>query len=286
MSQEKAALHAFQTAVGEDLQLRCAERSCRTLEMVVETVEIQERYSKKAVRALKQEKSDMALHLNAMGEKLEALMGEIKDDRQQRKQWGHAQNRAGDKKQTWSATRAIKKAISRENVRPTRKDARETEESVTVGNGLYLPGQIGRNGVSFLVDTGSGVSNLGARTWIKWGRTEDELTRYWGRLCLVEGRALECPGKARLTVTLGTRVVKWGLIVAEIGDDEGILGNDFAMAHELTVQPCEGAVYFPDLAGMGRGHMGESLPCTIRVVTKVRAVTEPAQGTTETMGTR
>ena len=65
-SQEKAALHAFQTAVGEDLQLKCAERSCRTLEMAVETVEIQERYTKKAVRALKQEESDMALHLKAM----------------------------------------------------------------------------------------------------------------------------------------------------------------------------------------------------------------------------
>ena len=35
-SQEKAALHAFQTAVGGDLQLKCAERSCRTLEMAVE----------------------------------------------------------------------------------------------------------------------------------------------------------------------------------------------------------------------------------------------------------
>ena len=52
-SQEKAALHAFQTAVGEDLQLKCAEQSCRTLEMAVKTVEIQERYTKKAVRALK-----------------------------------------------------------------------------------------------------------------------------------------------------------------------------------------------------------------------------------------
>ena len=61
-SQEKAALHAFQTAVGEDLQLKCAERSCRTLEMAVETVEIQERYTKKAVRALKQEKSELALY--------------------------------------------------------------------------------------------------------------------------------------------------------------------------------------------------------------------------------
>ena len=154
-----------------------------------------------------------------------------------------------------------------------------TEESVTIGNGLYLLGRIGGNGVSFLVDTGSVVSILAARTLRKWGRTEDELTRYWGQLCSVEGRALECLGKARLTVTLGTRVVEWGFIVAEIGDDEGILGNDFAMAHELTMRPCEGAVYLPDRAGTGRGHMGERLPCTIRVVTEVRAVTELAPHT-------
>ena len=149
-----------------------------------------------------------------------------------------------------------------------------TEESVTIGNGLYLLGRIGGSGVSFLVDTGSGVSILAARKWKEWGRTEDELTRYWGRLCSVEGRALKCLGKARLTVTLGTRVVEWGFIVAEIGDDEGILGNDFAMAHELTVRPCEGAVYLPDHAETGRGHLGERLPCTVRVVTEVRTITE------------
>ena len=149
-----------------------------------------------------------------------------------------------------------------------------TEESVMVGNGLYLPGRIEGNGVSFLVDTGSGVSILAARTWRKWGCAEDELTRYWGRLCSVEGRALECLGRARLTVTLGTGVIKWSFIVAEIGDDKGILGNNFAMAHELTVRPCEGAVYLLDLAGTRKEHMGERLPCTIRSVTEVRAVTE------------
>ena len=61
--------------------------------------------------------------------------------------------------------------------------------------------------------------------------------------------------------------------MAEIRD-EGILGNDFAMAHELTVRPCEDAVYLPDLAGTEKGYMGERLPCTIRSVTEVRVVTE------------
>ena len=103
---------------------------------------------------------------------------------------------------------------------------------------------------------------------------EDELTRYWGRLCSVEGRALECLGRARLTVTLGTRVIKWSFIVAEIGDNEGIFGNDFAIAHKLTVRPCEGAMYLPDLSGTRKEHMGERLPCTIRSVTMLRAITE------------
>ena len=39
-----------------------------------------------------------------------------------------------------------------------------TGESVMVGNGLYLPGRIEGNGVSFLVDTGYGVSILAPRT--------------------------------------------------------------------------------------------------------------------------
>ena len=44
-------------------------------------------------------------------------------------------------------------------------------------------------------------------------------------------------------MTLGTRVIEWDFIVAEIGEDEGILGNDFAMAQQLTVWPHESAVY-------------------------------------------
>ena len=39
----------------------------------------------------------------------------------------HADNRAGDERRTWSVTRAIRRAISRGNARPTRKDARETD---------------------------------------------------------------------------------------------------------------------------------------------------------------
>ena len=166
-SQEKAALHAFQTAVGEDLQLKCAEQSCRTLEMAVETVEIQERYTKKAVRALKQEESDMALHLKAMGEKLEALMGEIKDDREQRKQWAARRESGRRRWRTWSVTCSIKRAISRENARPTRKDARETD-SRRRRNRRGTPGGCGDRGVGHeeMASTSlDGSGETGSASW-------------------------------------------------------------------------------------------------------------------------
>ena len=71
----------------------------------METVEIQEQYTKKAIRALKQEESEIALYLKAIGEKLGALMGEIKDDREQRN--GRlAGKQAGDGRRTWNVTRA------------------------------------------------------------------------------------------------------------------------------------------------------------------------------------
>ena len=77
----------------------------------------------------------------------------------------------------------------------------------------------------------------------------------------------ECLGRTRSTVTLGTRAIEWNFIVAEIGDDEGILGSDFVMAHELKVPLYEGAVYLPTLSKVEEEHMGQSLPCTIQSVT-------------------
>ena len=85
--------------------------------------------------------------------------------------------------------------------------------------------------VCFLVSTRSGVLILATQVWNDWGRPKEELGKYWGRLCSVEGRVLECLGRARLTFTLGTRAIEWDFIMAEIGEDKEILGNNFEVAH-------------------------------------------------------
>ena len=67
-----------------------------------------------------------------------------------------------------------------------------------------------------------------------------------GVAVLSRGTSARVPGQSETYRDSGNSGHKMELIVAEIGDDEGILGNDFTTAHELTVRPCEGAMYLPD----------------------------------------
>ena len=171
-SQEKAALHAFQTAVGEDLQLKCTEQGCRTLEMAVETVEIQEQYTKRAVRAVKQEESDMASCLKMMGEKLEALLGEIKDDRGQRNLPSERSLCAGVPDHHHHRRTFGKRTVAAVAVDAGPEKGAGTEETWAVGNGLYLQGQIaGTRSASWSTPgLGYGSWQLGSgESGINWG---------------------------------------------------------------------------------------------------------------------
>ena len=206
-----------------------------------------------------------------------------------------AGSRHAGRKPTWSVTRAIRRVTSHVCARPQplpkvgretdsrRRRSRRgpelgvaTEETWVVGNSLYLQGRIAGSKVSFLVDTGSGIMILAAQIWREWDRPRDELAKYWGRRCSVEGGALKCLGRARLAGNLGTRVIEWDFIVAEIGEDEGILGNDFAMAQQLRVRPHESVVYLPASSSADKEDMEERLPCAVWSVAEVRAIMEEA----------
>ena len=53
--------------------------------------------------------------------------------------------------------------------------------------------------------------------------------------------------------------------MAEIGEDEGILGNNFAMAYEITVHEAQAVL---------TGKLGYLISWVVRVITGVRAVLE------------
>ena len=50
--------------------------------------------------------------------------------------------------------------------------------------------------------------------------------------------------------------------------------RDFAIAQQLTVRPHKSAVYLPASSSTGKEDMGECLPCAVRSVAEVRAITE------------
>ena len=87
----------------------------------------------------------------------------------------------------------------------------------------------------------------------------------------MEGQALECLGRVRLMVTLGTRAINWDIIMAKISEDEGILGNDFAVAHQLTVWPHEGLSRAPTVVAT---ELWERLTWFVHQIMEVRAITE------------
>ena len=94
-----------------------------------------------------------------------------------------AESRHASEKLKWSVTLATL-CTRVPNQHHRRTFGKRTEKTWAVGNGLYLLRRIAGSKVSFLVDTGFGVSILAARIWREWDRRGDELAKYKGQLCL------------------------------------------------------------------------------------------------------
>ena len=84
------------------------------------------------------------------------------------------------------------------------------------------------------------IPGLGCRTW--WlesggnGGGQRTNCRSIGADCVQWREGTQMHGMSETGITLGMRMVLWNFIVTKIGEDEVILGNDFAMAHQLTVR--------------------------------------------------
>ena len=102
-----------------------------------------------------------------MGNKLEALLGEIKEDCEQRKQWAARSESTRKKKAIWNVTPVM---------RPSKGGVGEQTKSTR--NGLYLNGRVAGDSVRFLVDKGSNVLLIALQIWRRWGGGREELGHY------------------------------------------------------------------------------------------------------------
>ena len=128
--------------------------------MAVETVEIQERYTKRVVRAVRQEESNMASCLRQWARSWRPYCARSRMIRNKGNNGRRAGSRHASGKPTWSVTLAIRRVTSPDHHHHHQRTVgkRATEGPQAVGNGLYLQGRIADSKVSFLVDTGFGAS--------------------------------------------------------------------------------------------------------------------------------
>ena len=191
----------------------------------------------------------------------------------------HDGNRAGDGRQTWTVTRATKKDISRGNVRPTLlKDAREMD-SRHRHNRHGTPGGCGDGGIGHGGKTESGRYGIrgvhsGCADLEEVGSCRGRANQVLGAAVLSVGKSARVPGQSETYRDSGNSGHKMELHSGGNRRRRRNIGERFSDGTQLTVRPCKGAVYLPDLSGTRKEHMGERLPCTIRSVTEVRVVTE------------
>ena len=78
-----------------------------------------------------------------------------------------------------------------------------------------------------------------------------------GQVMFCRGQSLGLSGIDSVGVRLWARSFVWEFIIVDIGTDEGILGNDFAMRYALTVCPHKGADYLPNAGQLGKDGLGD-----------------------------
>ena len=93
----------------------------------------------------------------------------------------------------------------------------------------YLQGQISGVSVSFLVDTGVGVSLLNGRIWDQAGCTNDRISPApYSNLVGVDGLPIQARGVVTIPLTISNTVFNQEFVIADNITAEGILhGNGF-----------------------------------------------------------
>ena len=100
----------------------------------------------------------------------------------------------------------------------------------------YLQGQISGVSVSFLVDTGAGVSLLNGRIWDQAGFTNVRISPApHSNLVGVDGHPIHVRGVVTIPLTISSTVFNQEFVIADNITAEGILGMDFLEEHKCIL---------------------------------------------------
>ena len=130
-----------------------------------------------------------------------------------------------------------------ENTRP--RHTHTPEQSVPINNvsSYVLSCSIGGHIVSFLVDTGAGVSLLNKDMWDRLKSKEDLIVPAAShRLVGVDGAPLNILGSAIIPITISGMTFKHKFVIAERITADAILGLDFLEANNCVLNLAEGKI--------------------------------------------
>lgn len=96
--------------------------------------------------------------------------------------------------------------------------------------------------ISMLVDTGSAVTLVSDRVFNKLVNKDTKLAEVACTLTTADGDQMEIMGQTQLALQLGDKVFCQNVIVAKLGDIQGILGMDYLAANGITIDTGKGVM--------------------------------------------
>lgn len=122
-------------------------------------------------------------------------------------------------------------------------------QTFTINNvqSYLLSCSVDRTPVSFLIDTGAGVSLLSKEVWGRLNRTEEMLRPVVSqRIVRVDGIPIKIEGSVSVPVTIGNATFNHDFIVANEITTEAILGLDFLEAKKCMLDLACGKLQIAD----------------------------------------
>lgn len=97
-------------------------------------------------------------------------------------------------------------------------------------------------GISMLVDTGSAVTLVSKRIFEKLDTGSNKLSEVACTLTTADGDRMKILGQTQLALQVGDKTFCQNVIIADLGDIQGILGMDFLAANAATIDTGRGSM--------------------------------------------